>query len=337
MASIERTAYPRFKLTFSSKELQQVYAPTPQEIAFGFATTQGQIHYFNLMVLLKAFQRLGYFPKLEDIPVAVVNHIRTCLRLPKETVLGYDHPRTMYRHHQAIREYLRVIPYNQQARHIAVAIVHESAQVMDNPADLINVAIAELINQGYELPGFSTLERLVRRVRSLVNRKFFGLVLNRLPDQYVQRLDEFLEIHPVHRRSPYNDLKQLPKRPTRDHLNELLAHFRWLVSLGEVEPYLDRIPATKVQHFAALAKTLDAGELKDIAQPKRSTLLLCLIHSAQVQTRDHLAEMFLKRMRTIHNRGKEELEKLRRQNQLDFIHSVSRKGSKIRTVMLNEF
>jgi hypothetical protein len=145
LAYIERTAYPRFKRTFSSKELQQVYTPAPQEIAFGFATTQGQIHYFNLMVLLKAFQRLGYFPKLEDIPGAVVNHIRTCLRLPKETVLGYDHPRTMYRHHQAIREYLRVIPYNQQARHIAVATVYESAQVMDNPADLINVAIA-LVN-----------------------------------------------------------------------------------------------------------------------------------------------------------------------------------------------
>ncbi len=176
MASIERTAYPRFKRTFSSKELQEVYTPTPQEIAFGFATTQGLAHYFNLIVLLKAFQRLGYFPKLEEIPVAVVNHIRTCLCLPLETVLGYDHPRTMYRHHQAIREYLRVIPFNNQARHLA-------------------------------------------------------------------------------------------------------------------------------------------GELKDITRPKRVTLLLCLIHICQVQTRDNLAEMFLKRMRTIHNKAKEELERLRMQHQ----------------------
>jgi hypothetical protein len=82
------------------------------------------------------------------------------------------------------------------------------------------------------------------------------------------------ENHPVHRRSPYNELKQLPKRPTRGHLNDLLAHLRWLISLGAVEPYLDSIPAAKVQHFAALAKALDAGELKDIAQPKRVTLLL---------------------------------------------------------------
>jgi hypothetical protein len=39
---------------------------------------------------------------------------------------------------------------------------------MDNPADLINAAIDELIKQRYELPAFSTLDRLVGRVRTLV-------------------------------------------------------------------------------------------------------------------------------------------------------------------------
>ncbi|KAB8334144.1 DUF4158 domain-containing protein [Scytonema tolypothrichoides VB-61278] len=33
----------------------------------------------------------------------------------------------------------------------------ESATVMDNPADLMDVAIAELIKHRYELPGFTTL------------------------------------------------------------------------------------------------------------------------------------------------------------------------------------
>ncbi len=45
--------------------------------------------------------------------------------------------------------------------------------------------------------------------------------------------------------------------------------------------------------------------------PKRLTLLLCLIHSAQVQTRDYLVEMFLKQMKKIHNKAKEELEIIR--------------------------
>lgn len=314
MASIERTAYPRLKRYFTPKELREIYTPTPAEITFGLSTTQGQVHFLNLMVLLKTFQRLGYFPKLTDLPKNLVNHIRFTLNLPENICVGYEQSRTMYRHRTAIREYLNVTPFNQSARHLAVTTVYKSASVMDNPADLINVAIDELINQRYELPGFNTLDRLVRRVRNLVNHQLFALVISRLNQEYIQRLDNLLSSHPVQRRSSYNDLKQLPKSPTRNHLNDLLTHLIWLDLWGEVKPYLASITESKIQHFAAEAKALDAGELKDIGQNKRITLLLCLIYTAQVQVRDNLVSMFLKRMRTIHNKAKEELERLRQKH-----------------------
>lgn len=311
MASIERTAYPRFKRYFTPTELTQVYTPTPTEIAFGLATTTGQAHYISLMVSLKAFQRLGYFPKLSDIPKSIVNHIRNCLELPAGINPGYEQSRTLYRHKSAIREYLNVTFFDSAGRHLAVKAVYESAQVMDNPADLINVAIAELINHRYELPRFNTLNRLVKRVRHLVNQKLFLSVVSGLDEEYILRLLALLESHPVHRRSPYNDLKQLPKSPSRNHLNDLLIHLNWLVSLGEAKPYLKDITEAKLQHWAAEAKALDAGSLKEMLLPKRLTLLICLIYSAQVKTRDNLVEMFLKRMRTIHNKAKDKLEEWR--------------------------
>jgi TnpA family transposase len=314
LASIERTAYPRFKRYFTPKELREIYTPTPAEIGFGLSTTQGQVYFLNLMVLLKSFQRLGYFPKLTDIPKSLITHIRTSLNLPSDISFGYEQSRTLYRHRAAIREYLNVTPFNQSARHLAVTTVYKSASVMDNPADLINVAIDELIHHCYELPGFNTLDRLVRRIRNLVNQQLFSGVINQLKDDYIQRLEDLLSSHPVQHRSPYNDLKQLPKRPTRNHLNDLLTHLIWLDSLGEVQPYLESITSAKIQHFAAEAKALDAAELKEIGQPKRITLLLCLIYSAQVQARDNLVSMFLKRMRTIHNKGKEELDRLRQKH-----------------------
>jgi hypothetical protein len=103
LASIERTAYPRFKRYFTSKELREIYTPTPAEIAFGLSTTQGKVHFLNLMVLLKTFQRLGYFPKFTDIPKSLVNHIRFTLGLPEDISVGYEQSRTMYRHRTAIR------------------------------------------------------------------------------------------------------------------------------------------------------------------------------------------------------------------------------------------
>ena len=141
MASIERTAYPRFKRYYTQSELAEIYTPTPTEIAFGLASTQGQVNYFNLIVLLKAFQRLGYFPRLNKIPDQIVNHIRTSLKLPTELTLGDDNLRSLSRQKIAIRAYLGVISFDKEARHKVAQTVYQSALVMDNPADLINVAI----------------------------------------------------------------------------------------------------------------------------------------------------------------------------------------------------
>jgi len=151
VTSIERTAYPRFKRQFTTKELTDIYTPTKLEIAFAYATAKGESNILNLLVILKSFQRLGYFPSLTDIPLKIINHIRSHLKFAIDIGLGYENNKTMYRHRTAIREYLQVKSFNQTALHLAISVVNESAQVMDNPADLMNVAIAELIKNRYEL------------------------------------------------------------------------------------------------------------------------------------------------------------------------------------------
>ena len=127
----------------------------------------------SLLILLKSFQRLGYFPKLDEVPLDIVQHIRKSLTLNEQIIPGYEEPRTLYRHHQTIREYLRVTPWNQNARRLVIKNVSAAAETMDNPADLINVALETLLKERFELPAFSTLDRLVRRVRAVINQRYF--------------------------------------------------------------------------------------------------------------------------------------------------------------------
>jgi len=60
---------------------------------------------------------------------------------------------------------------------------------------------------------------------------------------------------------------------------------------------------------------LTPAELKDINLPKRLTLILCLIYSAQVQTRDNLVEMFLKQIKKISIRANQELQSMKEKQQ----------------------
>ena len=181
MASIERTAYPRFRHTPHPRELAEYFTPTEDEIAFGQALVRRDTHFLAILLLLKCAQYLGYFPALAEVPPAIVNHLRVCLRLPMHLIPTTDQPRTLRRHHSAIRDHLGLKPsHSCEARRMAVHAVVDAAQVMATPADLINVAVDHLRRHTCELPSFPTLDRMVQRVRNVVHGRLFAQVMGQL-------------------------------------------------------------------------------------------------------------------------------------------------------------
>ena len=120
MASIERTAYPRFKRYYTSNDLCAIYTPTTIEITFALKVTTGEDNFFNLMVLLKVFQRLGYFPQIVDIPLAIIEHIRKALYIQEKKTLSYQYPATLSRHKKEIRSYLQINPFKQEAKNLII-------------------------------------------------------------------------------------------------------------------------------------------------------------------------------------------------------------------------
>ena len=327
MASIERTAYPRFKRRFSASELAEVYTPTPKEIEFAHTRARGSESILSFLVLLKSFQCLGYFPnKLREVPATIVTHIRTCLAPGSSGEGGIFQTRSLYRHHQSIRRFLGVKAYKEAAQAVATTAIMEAAQVMNNPADLINVVIEKLVKECYELPAYSTLDNLVQGIRSQVNTALWGRVLTQITDTAQAKLANLLP--PPKTKNPeaaeqielevetptsseWARLKQLPKSATLGHLQDLLDHLDWLLTLGEVEIWLKEVPKAKIHHFAAEARALKASELRDYNLAKRFTLLACVIQQAIVTSRDNLVLMFIKRVAHLQSRAKEELEAVR--------------------------
>lgn len=323
---ISRTAYPQFKRYPSNKELHELYTPTVEEIKFVTSRTRSKTGLLGLMVMLKSFQRLGYFTHPELVPQPIIIHLRTCLRLNYQ-VSPIPSLRSIRYYQEAIREYLNISSYNNQGQELAAVAIRDAAFVRDHPADLINVAIEELVRQRYELPAFSTLDRLACHIRSIVNSRLFKRVARKLSPTDRQNIDGLLvpdSVEDTGDTSPrmrfggraftnanLNLLKSPPKSHKLKYIKELQDKFDTMMLVGDAQKLLSFIPATKVKSFAALARTLDISEFNDFRLPKRRTLLLCLLYQAQVKTRDHMVDMFLKRIKKIHNNAKIKLEYLR--------------------------
>ena len=187
----------------------------------------------------------------------------------------------------------------------------QAAETMDYPADLINVAIEALVKAHYELPAFSTLDRLAGNIRSIVNTRLFQQVASSLSTLEQTYLDRLLQPGSSDSEMTFQLLKAPPKSAKLSHVQALQSKFDRLMAFGNAQRLLTRLVPAKIQSFAAQARALELSDLRDLKLPKRRTFLVCLLYQAQVRTRDHLVEMFLKRMQTMHNRAKERLVELR--------------------------
>lgn len=311
MASVERTAYPLLPSQLPAKELHRCYSLSDSEIEWVNNTAKSPALSIGLAIQLKVFQQLHYFVPFEELPQELISHVRQCLRYGARIAPRYSNPRTLYRHQAAVRQYLQVTPfYSSDGLAITEEIARDCAVVLEQRVDLINAMLDELIQRGYELPAYSTLNNIAETALASAQEVTFNLIVLRAPIEVIYKLKELLDTDFGRRQSDFNALKQAPKKPSRKHLEVLIDHLAWLESFGDLDAILEGVIDAKIRHFATQAAASDVAELKDCSLPKRYTLMLALIYRMRVRTRDHLAEMFIRRISTIHKRAKEELEQI---------------------------
>ncbi|MCJ7841955.1 DUF4158 domain-containing protein [Lederbergia sp. NSJ-179] len=93
----------------------------------------------------------------------------------------------------------------------------------DDPADLVNAAIEELISQRYELPVFNTLKDAANDVRNKSYRSIYHQIDHTLNDEQKKNIDQLFQIPEGSAYSPWNELKEDAKRATLSHLNDLIV------------------------------------------------------------------------------------------------------------------
>lgn len=313
MTDIRRTAYPRYNLQLSKREIAEIYQPTAAELTFVHTNAKGAQQQLTLLLCLKCHQHLGYIPSLAGVPDPIREYL--CLQLGLSVhSLPTGIKKTLVRYREVTRAYLTVKSYAQGGETIVIAATKEAAYTMSDPADLINVALEQLIRQRYELPAFSTLDRLVNHVRHQVHEGLYKQVAAQLTDEQRQRLEQMLVVQPEARLTDFTRLKEAAGPATLKQTRRWEERLRWLDTFPDPRRLLADIAHTKIKQFAAQAQVLEVGDLRDIHdKPQQYTLLLCLVYQAQVQTRDQVVLMLLKRMRRIHYQAKEHLHTLQDQ------------------------
>ena len=305
MTAIDRTAYPRPGARLTHEELGARYALTETDLAFIRVSARGEVGRVMLATLLR--QDLGRFPTLDELHADTVTYMAAQLGLSTPMWLDQvDTTKSFYRYQTAVRKHLSVAPYGDAAEELVTRTTLETAETMSDPADLINRAIEALQAASMDLPAFSTLDRLVNRLRAEVHAQIYNRVAARVTAEHAAVLDALLVRPTNSTTTEFNRLKLTPGPATPTTILLWIERLAWLTGLLDPDPLLEGIAHTKLRQFAAEAAALDVGDVRDISQPgKRHTLLLALLRQARMRCRDELVEMLLRRVRKTQALAKE--------------------------------
>jgi len=309
MPSASDTAYPLLKADPSEQELAEVYTPTDSDLVFARKRTNQPVQRVGLVLLLKTFQRLGYFVSLADMPAPVLRHVAGCVGYPEVVPLlsAYDLGTARDRHRVLVREYLGVLADGKAARKIIIQTCLHAARTRDDLPDIINVAIEELVRQRYELPAFSTLLRIARTARYAQNRAYQQQVYEALDAPARERLQALLRREEGEARSVWDRLKHEPRRATVPQFKAALENLRWLMQHNGAAGAFADIPEVKIRQFAAEARSLDMASLSDMPERKRFTLIAALILKQVAYTLDDVTDIFLRQVKRMTHRAEEAL------------------------------
>lgn len=313
MTAIDRTAYPRPGARLTREELGARYNMSDTDFAFIRASARGDAGRMLLATLLKTRQDLGYFAAPADVHADTASYLGSQMGLAVSPISPDEERRTktLYRYQAAVRAHLSVTAYAEAAERLVSITTLKAAETMSDPADLINRAIEALHAAAIDLPAFSTLDRLVNRLRAKVHERIYDRVSARLKAKDVAVLEALLTKPPNSTTTSFNRLKQVPGPATPKTVKLWIDRLDWLNGVLDPDPFLDGIAHTKLRQFGAEAAALEVGDLLDISQPgKRHTLLLAMLRQARMRGRDELIEMMLRRIRRTQAAAKEQLEAL---------------------------
>jgi hypothetical protein len=174
MTAIDRTAYPRPGSRLTHEELHARYTLSETDLTFIRLGARGEIGSLMLATLLKARQDVGYFPATEEVHADTAAHLALQLGLAASVWPAVTHKtKSLYRYQAAVRTYLSVTPYDDVAEGLVTKAILKTAETMSDPADLINQAVETLQAASIDLPAFSTLDRLVNRLRTKVHARIY--------------------------------------------------------------------------------------------------------------------------------------------------------------------
>jgi TnpA family transposase len=161
----------------------------------------------------------------------------------------------------------------------------------ERPSVLFDRATAWLLAHKILLPGCSTLERFVLRVRARVENRLWRLLGRGIGSQQRLRLEHLLTVPEGRRGSLLDQIRSGPTRVSGPALRAAVDRLQSIRELGIDLPALRRIPESRIASLAHFARRAKVSLLTRLPSARRLATLAAFVYSLEATAQDDVLEV----------------------------------------------
>lgn len=256
-------------------------------------------------VQLCTLRYLGTFiPDLLQVPNTVITQLADQLALPATiNLIAYSKGEQRWVHATEIRQHYGFTEITE--RRIAFSFSRWLYALCwtgsDRPSVLFERAKYWLLSHKVILPGFSTLERFIAKLRSRVEARVWQTLISDLTSEQQQQLLGLLDARPGDRKS---EMERLRKGPVTVSSRSILQQIHRLKAIRHLNfPWhiANHVPTSRVMVLARYASTTKAATLRRMSMTRKVATLRALIYSLERSAQDDILDVLEQLLKKIFN------------------------------------
>jgi hypothetical protein len=181
------------------------------------------------------------------------------------------------------------------------------ARTKESVVDIVNAMIDVLVKESYELPAFSTLDRLGYEARAAATSLYISRIFDSLSKESIELSESILKDSDESGNTLWHRLKEEPKRPSINGFAQFYQHSKWVRALADNVGALPELPEAKRYQLIMEAKAYTRDRMSTIQRKKRIALTALLINEQSYYCTDCLVDLFIREVRRLHNRARSDL------------------------------
>ena len=261
------------------------------------AQKRGKHNRLGFAVQLGTVRYLGTFltdPLDVPKPVLLIMAKQLSIELSDDITIAYNSDVQRRRHATEIRSYYGYVDITE--RQVGFRLTRWLYALCwtgtDRPSVLFERATTIwLMTHKILLPGCSTLERYVARLRSRVEERFWRSLGRGVSDAQQKRLESLLTVSDGSRTSLLDQLRTGPVLVSSVSLIQALRRLHSVRELGIKLPAVASIPAKRIAALARFAGTAKVSAILRLPNPRRLATLVAFVHCLEATAQDDALEV----------------------------------------------